>query len=153
MSTPIWGKFSPLALLVHNGKYYPYKFGYLTKAEADALPDDGDYGFSRYYAFLEDFADVVERENIAGIIALKLLTAEEKVKMANPNTEDYEVNEDGGAMIALSSDQQLNNIDGAPPTGWMFTSGVPTARMIYHHSGGERSHGVIPTPDSPPPSK
>lgn len=143
MVEPSLGKISPQALLVHNGKYYPYEFIHLSEAEAASWPDDGIEGFKKYHDFMEEFAEVVERQEIADVIGLRLLSAEDRARAANPNVWDYEINDEAGIMITLSADHELDNSDKNLAVRWEVVDGDLRCKMMCR--GLE--HGEPPTPD------
>jgi hypothetical protein len=120
---PALGKVCPEAVYVHNGTYYPYEFVHVSKSEADAISASENDGFSRYSAFLREFAHLVEVKGVGHVLGLRLLSDEERKRAEDPGLYDYEIT-DGDRMITLSTDVDLDASDGMLAASWVFLDGV-----------------------------
>jgi hypothetical protein len=141
---PMLGKISPQALLVHDGKFYPYEFIHLSAAEANKLPNQADDEFGNYSEFLTDFATVVKEENVDDLIGLRLLSDEDKRLAADPSMCSYEVENNGElecVAITLMAGPELLGKKGFLRVSWMFANGVlrgPTGGCLGGICGGHK---------------
>jgi hypothetical protein len=122
---PSLGKIIPQAFLVKDGKFYPYEFVHLEPGELASSPQHGEDGLGMFGDFMQEFAEIVERKRINGVIGLRLLTNKERAqRLGDPKSKEYEINDDGGAMITLSSDRDLDTADEYVPVCWGFVNGA-----------------------------
>jgi len=122
---PGFGRIVPQAFLLKGGKFHPYEFIYLDQEELVSSSQDAEDRLSMFRDFMQEFAEIVEKKQIDGIIGLKLLTNKEKTRRKeNPESREYEINDDGGAMITLSSDRDLDTADEYVLVCWGFVKGA-----------------------------
>jgi len=141
---PSLGKIYPHSLLIHDGKYYPYEFIHVSLAELKASPNECDARLESHSEFMKDFASVVQEENIADIIGLRLLSDEEKKIAADPNTQRYEVNDSGDldcVAITLTAGPELASHIGSLEVSWVFSSGKMTVLDGCLWASGHREPG------------
>jgi len=122
---PSLGKIIPQAFFVKDGKFYPYEFIHLEPEELASLPQHGEDRLGMFRDFLQEFAEIVEGKQIHEVIGLRLLTNKERAQRSgNPKIKEYEINDEGGAMITLSSAHDLDVAEEYVSVGWGFTKGV-----------------------------
>jgi len=118
------GKIYAEAVHLHGGRYYPYEFVHVSKAEAATANGNEDDRFERHSTFLEEFARLVETKGIAQVIGLRLLSDEERKRAEDPRVHDYEVTDDGDQMITLSTELSLGEPGDFLGVSWVFMDGV-----------------------------
>lgn len=118
------GRLAPGGILVHDGAYYPYEFRHLSKSDAAAEVESsgGKDRPDQHATFLEQFARFVQDKNIANVIGLRFLSAEEKRRVEDPTIHDYEVTDDGCHMTVLSTDAPIE-VMGYEEFSWAMVGG------------------------------
>jgi hypothetical protein len=94
-----------------------------------------EYGnMGRYSDFLDEFSHIVDEEGVSDVVGLRLLSLEERARASDPNSCDYEVNDDREdaqvPLITLSMSSQVQGTVDYVRVSWTIPDGIPRVRGL-----------------------